>query len=97
LNSDYCYRKEMMRALERHDAKECRVIPIILRPVDWETAPFAKLQAVPKNGKPITSFANRDLGYLDAAKAIRRVAEELSATLRPGGRRRRRRVLKSDS
>ena len=82
LNSDYCYRKEMKRALERHAVGEAQVVPVILRPVDWEKAPFAHLQAVPKDGRPITRWANRDEGFLDAAKSIRRVAEELSATLR---------------
>lgn len=84
LNSDYCYRKEMEQALERHRRGEARVIPVILRPVDWQTAPFAKLQAVPKDGKPITQWANRDQGYLDASKSIRRAAEELSETIRRG-------------
>src|SRR5271169_4591905 len=32
--SKYCYSVEMKQAIERHDAKEARVIPIILRPVD---------------------------------------------------------------
>src|SRR5690348_1868939 len=31
LNSDYCNSREMKRALERHEAREARVIPIILR------------------------------------------------------------------
>src|SRR5947209_7093010 len=34
LASDYCYGLEMTRALERDQAKEARVIPIVLRPVD---------------------------------------------------------------
>jgi hypothetical protein len=54
LASDYCYKKEMTRALERHDAAECRVIPVILRPCDWHDAPFGRLLAAPKDGKPIT-------------------------------------------
>src|SRR5712691_10572913 len=33
--SEYCWSKEMKRAMERHEAREARVIPIILRPVDW--------------------------------------------------------------
>src|SRR5437868_10672357 len=36
LASDYCYSFEMTQALKRHEAKEARVIPILLRPVDWE-------------------------------------------------------------
>jgi DNA-binding response OmpR family regulator len=82
LNSNYCYRIEMKRALARHRKQKAIVVPVILRPVDWERAPFAGLLAVPKDGKPITRFQNRDEGYLDAARGVRRVAEELSATIR---------------
>ena len=31
LASDYCFDKEMTRAMERHDAGKARVIPVILR------------------------------------------------------------------
>src|SRR5579864_3276268 len=41
--SDYCYGVEMKRALDRHERGEARVIPIILRPVYWQEAPFGKL------------------------------------------------------
>src|SRR5260370_6849129 len=44
LNSDYCYNHEMKRALERHVAQEARVIPIILRPCDWQHTPLKDLQ-----------------------------------------------------
>jgi hypothetical protein len=77
LQSDYCYEKEMQRALARHDAGEARVIPIILRPVDWTGAPFAKLQALPKDGKAITRWKNRDEAWEDVAKGIRKAVEEL--------------------
>src|SRR6185436_6857605 len=58
LSSDYCYGIEMKRALEKHDSGKARVIPIILRPVDWSGAPFAKLQALPKDAKPVTKWKN---------------------------------------
>ena len=48
LASDYCYDVEIKRAMERHEAEEARVIPIILRPVDWEEGPFGKLLALPR-------------------------------------------------
>src|SRR5438105_5623356 len=69
--SDYCYDIEMTRALARHDAGEARVIPIILRPVDWRSAPFSKLQALPQDAKPITSWQDRDEAFLDVARGIR--------------------------
>ena len=79
LGSDYCYDKEMKQALERHDAREGRVIPVILRPVDWKGAPFAKLQMLPRDAKPVTSWNNRDDAWLDVAKGIRKAVEELAA------------------
>lgn len=77
LASDYCYDVEMKRAIERHDTGEARVIPIILREVDWDNAPFAKLQALPKNAKPVTSWINQDQAFTDIARGIRKAAEEL--------------------
>src|SRR5437588_11052637 len=49
--SDYCYGIEMTRALERHEAKEAIAIPIILRPLHWDDAPFSHLQVLPSSGK----------------------------------------------
>src|SRR5580700_9435942 len=40
--SDYCYSIEMKRALERHQRKEARVIPIILHHVHWQGEPLGK-------------------------------------------------------
>ncbi len=79
LSSDYCYGIEMQRALERQKANEARVIPILLRPVDWKGAPFARLQALPTGAKPITTWRNRDAAFTDVAAGIRRVIEDLSS------------------
>jgi hypothetical protein len=76
--SDYCYGVEMTRALERRESREARVIPIILRPVDWHSAPFGKLKALPKDGKAITTWTNRDEAFLDVAKGIRKIVEDLN-------------------
>ena len=46
LASDYCYEVEMVRAIERHENGTARVIPVVVRPVDWKSAPIAKLQGV---------------------------------------------------
>lgn len=76
LASDACD-KETMRALERHDAGQARVIPVLLRPTDWHSAPFARLQALPNNGKPVTLWENRDEAWTDVVKGIRRAVSEL--------------------
>ncbi len=77
--SDYCYRVEMGRALERYEAREAEVIPIVLRPGDYTGAPFMKLQGLPKNFKPVTQWANQDEAFADIAKGIRRLVEQLQA------------------
>jgi hypothetical protein len=79
LASDYCYDIEMQRALERHEAGDARVIPIILRPLDWHDAPFGKLQALPTDGKPITTWRNHDEAFVDVVRGIRVAVEQLQA------------------
>src|SRR5262249_52952083 len=68
---------EMKRAMERHQAGEARVIPVILRPTDWEGTPFKQLQALPTNAKPVSRWSDWDEALLVVAKEIRKVVEEL--------------------
>ena len=84
MSSEYCYSIEMTRALERHNAREARVIPIILRPVDWQSAPFGKLQALPPEGTPITSWANRDEAFLEVTRGIRQAIQVYLQMALPG-------------
>lgn len=74
LNSDYCYTKEMERALERHEAADAIVIPVILRASDWHSAPFGRLQATPPDGKPITQWPDRDEAFMHVVQAVRKAA-----------------------
>lgn len=64
--------------MERHQQREARVVPVILRDCDWDFAPFSKLQALPKDGKPVAAWANRDEAFKNIALGIRSVAEELN-------------------
>jgi TIR domain/CHAT domain len=75
--SDYCYDVEIKRAMERYETGEARVIPVILRPVDWHNSNFGKLQALPRNGQPITTWENRDAAFTSVVQGIRLVCEEL--------------------
>lgn len=71
--SDYCYGLEMKRSLERHEAGQAIVLPILLRPADWKTAPFAHLQVLPRNGKAITTWNNSDEAFADIVLELRKV------------------------
>ena len=78
LASDYCYDVEMSRAMERHRAGEARVIPIILRYVDWEGTPFAGLQALPRNVMPVTQWKDQDEAFTNIARGIKKAVEDLN-------------------
>src|SRR5216684_589472 len=79
--SKYCYSIEMKRALERHEAGEARVIPIILRPVYWRNMPFGKLQVLPTDGKPVDSshWHNHDEAFANIVEAVHKVIGELAS------------------
>ncbi|MDB9529068.1 TIR domain-containing protein [Oscillatoria sp. CS-180] len=79
LASDYCYDVEVKRAMERHEAREARVIPVILRPVDWQDAPFGQLKPLPTDGQPIAKWANQDEALLNVAQGIKHTLQEVAA------------------
>ncbi|HEU5380043.1 MAG TPA: toll/interleukin-1 receptor domain-containing protein [Ktedonobacteraceae bacterium] len=71
INSDYCYSVELKQALERHERKEAWVVPIILRPVVWSGTAFGELQVLPREGKPVTIWANRDEAWAEIVGQLR--------------------------
>lgn len=88
LASPYCYDIEVTRAIERHQEGSARVIPIILKPCDWQGAPFGSLQALPKDGKPITIWSNRDQAFTEIALGIKAAISHIQrASLQEAGNR----------
>jgi len=79
IHSDYCYSREMQRAIERHDSGEARVIPIVLRHVHWQETPLSKLQVLPDGAQPITSWSDPDEAFWVVAREIGEVAKTLRA------------------
>ncbi len=73
LASEYCYGKELAYAMERHVSGETEIVPILLRPIDWESTPFSSLKPLPRNRKPIISWENTDDAFTDVAKQLRRI------------------------
>jgi hypothetical protein len=86
LASDYCYDKETARAMERHAKEGTLVIPVIVRPCDWHDTPFGALQAIPQDGKAVSSWPNRDEAWTDVAQrfkmAVSRVIERIRESVR---------------
>lgn len=78
LASDFCWSVELKRAMDRHEKGTARVIPVFIRPSLWQDAPFAKLQGVPKDAKPIASARDTDRAWVEVAKAIRQAATQIN-------------------
>lgn len=74
--SDYCYEIELPFAMKRHASGDAVVIPVLLRPVVYQDAPFAKLQMLPKGARPVIEWGRRDEAFNDIAAAIRAVIIE---------------------
>lgn len=81
IDSRYCYGIEMRRALERHNQGLAQVIPVIVRPCDWQSTPLRGLLAAPRDGKAITTWANFDEAYADVARQVRAVVEKRTNVL----------------
>lgn len=73
MSSEYIWGVEVKRAMERQQAGTARVIPIIVRPCEWQSAPFAKLQALPRDAKAVTKWADRDEAWTQVVQGIRSV------------------------
>lgn len=81
--SEYCFDQEMQRAIERHAAGTARVVPIIMKPCDWQDTPFSKLQVLPKDAKPVASWSDQDEALLDVVKGIRRAVDSMTKPVTP--------------
>ncbi|MCB0610295.1 MAG: TIR domain-containing protein [Lewinella sp.] len=75
LNTKYIWDIEITEAMERHKRKEARVIPVILKPCDWQGMPFGKLNGLPIKGKAVTSYDDRDEGWMEVVKGIKNVLD----------------------
>lgn len=77
INSDYSYEREIHRALVRHAAREARVIPIFIRPVDIHGAPWAALRGLPRNGKAVITWRDQDEAWSEVVTEIRHVVKSI--------------------
>ena len=76
INSDYIFGKELTVAMQRHAAGMATVVPIMIRAVNIESEdadafPFMKLQGLPTDMRPVTSWPNRDEAWTNVAKGLR--------------------------
>ncbi|MGK3963497.1 toll/interleukin-1 receptor domain-containing protein [Sorangium sp. So ce118] len=61
------------RALERHDADQAAVVPILIRPCILSPAPLARLKALPRSGLPVASYADPEAAWAQVADELRKL------------------------
>ncbi|MBE9069217.1 toll/interleukin-1 receptor domain-containing protein [Leptolyngbya cf. ectocarpi LEGE 11479] len=77
LASDYCYEVEMKRAMKLHDLKKAIVIPVILKPTDWQDSPFGKLEPLPRFAEPVILWRHRDEAFSSIANSLGELVDNL--------------------
>ncbi|HRJ16989.1 MAG TPA: toll/interleukin-1 receptor domain-containing protein, partial [Saprospiraceae bacterium] len=74
--SQYIWKHELARAMERHEQREASIIPIFIKYCDWKGGPFDKLQGLPKDAKPV-GRADNDMAWREVAQGVKAVAEAI--------------------
>jgi hypothetical protein len=77
LASGYCMGVEAERAMELHWQRRCRIVPVIIRPVDWTDTAFHSFQVLPRDGRPIALWEDPEEAYSDVADGIRTVCKDI--------------------
>lgn len=79
--SDYIHEVEIKEALERHQQGEAKVIPVIVRPCDWESdGVISSLQILPSDGVPVNDtrhWHTRDAAWVDVVRGLRKTIQQL--------------------
>lgn len=83
LNSDYCVNIEVKTALDMHYSGQARLIPILVRPVVWNDSELAKVQGLPKDAHPITSWDNQDEAWVNVVEGIKNHIDCFSEKAKP--------------
>jgi len=76
--SSYIHEVELRHAIEREQQGTARVIPIILKPCDFQDTMIEDLQALPQDAKPITKWEDQDEAFVNVVSGLRRVIDTLS-------------------
>ena len=84
IESDYIMGTELGAAMARHAQHATVVVPIVVRavdldPEDADALPFLKLQGLPTDLKPVTSWPNRDEAWTNVAKGLRATVKSIQS------------------
>lgn len=77
LDSEYINKVEVRQAIQRGQEDKVVIIPIALRPCEWNGTPFAGIQCLPRNKKFIDQWEDPNLAFMEIAQAIHKHVEEV--------------------
>ncbi|MBF0155231.1 MAG: toll/interleukin-1 receptor domain-containing protein, partial [Magnetococcales bacterium] len=77
LASDFIQDEEVPQLLEQHRTGRTRLVPIIIRHCPWTKDQIARYQALPKDGKPVKSYADSDQAWTEVTLNIAEILAEL--------------------
>jgi TIR domain/NACHT domain len=80
INSGYCMGTELKEAMRLHEEGKARVVPILVRSVNYDDLAFSKIQLLPRDAKPVMEVAKRDRVLAQIAKEIRSIVTEFNGS-----------------
>jgi len=90
INSDYCFHKEYKEAVKQREAGDTEIVPVIIRPCDWDVGGLKRFNAMPKDAVPVTQGADskpdkhqRDPAWVEVIKGVKTVLEEIKKKAEP--------------
>lgn len=83
INSNYCYEKEFETAQKMQKQEQITIIPIVLEPCDWLSTPFKGYKGLPKDGKPVSDWSNKNTAMLDVIQNIRNLISGYPTDTKP--------------
>lgn len=83
INSASCM-NELRESLNLENEQGTKVIPIILKPCAWmDISEISRKLVLPKDGKPITKWQNKDDAWLYVYEAIKAEAKKIQENIEP--------------
>lgn len=75
--SDFIFDVEIKRILERKQDGKVNIIPIIIRPCDFESLSLCSFQTLPLNKIPVSVWKNKDEAWLEIIIQIKKVVQAI--------------------
>lgn len=74
ISSKYINEIELKRAFELEEPNRAIIVPVILRPCNWELLKINHFHAAPIGGKPVTSWKDKDEAFKTITSQIAELA-----------------------